>query len=66
MQMVQSLQPGDNEQRIGFCEDMLRRLDGNDDQLNNLWMSDEAPPRTIKPSSNASRRRWSNIGQYAA
>ncbi|KAK9708006.1 hypothetical protein QE152_g27490 [Popillia japonica] len=62
MQMVQSLQPGDNEQRIRFCEDMLMRLEGNDNQLNNLWMRDEAPPRTIQ----ALKQRIRELEQYSS
>lgn len=42
IQVVQSLHPGDFQQRIRFCEVMLARLEENDDQVNNLWMSDEA------------------------
>lgn len=42
IQVVQSLHPGDYQQRLRFCEVMLARLEENDDQLNNLWMSDEA------------------------
>lgn len=42
IQMVQSLNPGDYQKRIRFCENMLGRLEENDDQINNLWMSDEA------------------------
>lgn len=42
IQLVQSLNPGDYPQRIGFCEIMLARLEENDNQINNLSKSDEA------------------------
>lgn len=40
--MVQSLNPGEYQKRMRFCENMLGRLEENDDQIENLWMSDEA------------------------
>lgn len=42
IQIVQSLNPGDYQKRIRFCKNTLGRLEENDDQINNLWMSDEA------------------------
>lgn len=42
IQIVQSLKPTDNQKRLQFCEEMARRLEENVDQVNNLWMSDEA------------------------
>lgn len=42
LQIVQCLKPNDYQQRILFCETMLRMFQENDDQVNNLWMSDEA------------------------
>lgn len=39
IQIMQSLNTGDYQRWIRFCEDMLRRLEYNDDQVNNLWMS---------------------------
>lgn len=40
IQIVQSLNPSDNQKRLQFCEEMARRLEENYDQVNNLWMSD--------------------------
>lgn len=42
IQILQSLNNGDYQQRIRFCENMLGRFEENDDQINNLWINNEA------------------------
>lgn len=42
LQIVQCLNSGDYKQRVEFCENMLTMFQGNDAQVNNMWMSDEA------------------------
>lgn len=42
VQIAQSLNLGDYQQKIRFCEGLYRRLKENDDQVNNYSMNDEA------------------------
>ncbi|PSN57112.1 hypothetical protein C0J52_01298 [Blattella germanica] len=42
LQMVQELKENDYQLRLGFCQEMITKINNDDEFLNKLWMSDEA------------------------
>jgi len=61
---VQFLNPGDYQQRIQFCEDMLGRLEKNNNQVNNLWMSNEAHFHLSGFVNKQNFRYWSDVNPH--
>lgn len=54
--------PGDYQQRIQICKDMLRRLEEKTvDQINNLWMDDETHIHLSEIMNNLDFRCKSNV-----
>ncbi|PSN41601.1 hypothetical protein C0J52_17604, partial [Blattella germanica] len=42
LQIVQELKENDYQLRLGFCQEMITKINNDDEFLNKLWMSDEA------------------------
>lgn len=64
LQVVQALNDTDFAGRRQFCETLLRMIEGDDEFVHNLWMSDEAHFHLSGYVNKQNFRYWSNENPY--